>query len=223
MSLTSFNADRYGVTYAWGGINSAYNQFGAVGHTGFDCGAWYQPIYAEFPGTVVGNLWGNGYGNYVKIKDVDGDVWLYCHLSDFSLSVGDEVMRGQQVGISGASGYVTGPHCHIECFPAWGGNPDYYGTVDPIWYLSLETRFIPEYGHVDPPPVEPLPEPVEPTHPVPTPPVTPDPPVIIPEPLPEPLPPVEPPIDPPVEPPIIPEKPLWLRFLEWLLKLIKRS
>lgn len=158
MSLDSINARLYGVTYEWGDINEAYNQFGAVGHTGCDVGAVYQPIYAEFPGTVIACAWGNGYGNHVKIKDIDGDVWVFAHLSEFHCSVGDEVMRGQEIGLSGETGFVTGPHCHIECFPVWGGDQDYYGTVDPIAYLAAETRDIEEYGVVpetpDPPVIE---------------------------------------------------------------------
>lgn len=151
MGLSSLNADRYGISYAWGGINAAYKPYGAIGHPGVDFPANYQPIYAEFPGTVVGRLWGDGYGWHIKVKDIDGDTWLYAHLSEFKVAVGQQVKRGQVIATSGATGFVTGPHCHLEVFPQWGGFRDYYGTVDPIKYLAEETRLIETVGQVSTP------------------------------------------------------------------------
>lgn len=143
MGLSSINADTYGVTQGWGGIDQSYNQFGAKGHPGLDVGANFQPIYNEFPGTISNVVYGHpGYGNYVQVTDIDGDRWLYAHLSEAKCAVGQYVKRGEVIAISGNSGFTTGPHCHIECFPSWGGSPDYYGTTDPLSYLSKETRDI---------------------------------------------------------------------------------
>lgn len=38
----------------------------------------------------------------------------YDHLSRIDMSVGQTVTAGQQVGLTGATGLVTGPHLHWE-------------------------------------------------------------------------------------------------------------
>lgn len=143
MALDSVNARKYGITYRWGVLNAAYNKVGAIGHPGVDLGAKYAPVYAEFPGTVTDTITGHaGYGNYIRISDIDGDRWLYAHLSAFAVSKGQTVKRGQVIGTSGNTGMSTGPHLHLEVFPRSGGDSRYYGTVDPIAYLAKETRNI---------------------------------------------------------------------------------
>lgn len=143
MALDSVNARKYGITYRWGVLNAAYNKVGAIGHPGVDLGAKYAPVYAEFPGTVTDTITGHaGYGNYIRISDIDGDRWLYAHLSAFAVSKGQTVKRGQVIGTSGNTGMSTGPHLHLEVFPKSGGDSRYYGTVDPIAYLAKETRNI---------------------------------------------------------------------------------
>lgn len=132
----SVNADKYGISYGWGGVDDAYRPYGSIGHPGVDIAVNYQEVFAEWSGTIQGCYWGDGYGNHIVMIDIDGDKWIYAHLDSFNVSPGQYVRRGDVIGISGATGFVTGPHCHIEVFPTWGGNPDYYGTVDPIWYLS---------------------------------------------------------------------------------------
>lgn len=55
-----------------------------------------------------------GYGNYVKINHGDGTETLYAHLTSLSVSAGQHVSQGQEIGKSGSTGYSTGPHLHFE-------------------------------------------------------------------------------------------------------------
>ena len=51
-------------------------------------------------------------GNAVYIDHGYGLYTTYLHLSKIDVKVGDMVERGQQVGLAGATGRVTGPHLH---------------------------------------------------------------------------------------------------------------
>jgi murein DD-endopeptidase MepM/ murein hydrolase activator NlpD len=55
-----------------------------------------------------------GYGNMVMIKHDDGSQALYAHLSQFVAKVGDRVDKDSVVGLSGNSGWSTGPHLHLQ-------------------------------------------------------------------------------------------------------------
>ncbi len=58
--------------------------------------------------------WNNGFGNYCVIDHGDGKMTLYAHSDNIQVSVGQIVQKGQQIGIIGGTGNVTGPHLHFE-------------------------------------------------------------------------------------------------------------
>jgi hypothetical protein len=83
------------------------------------------PIHAAGPGTVVaveedcrpGDRWCSGRrGNYVQIAHPAGRHSRYLHLrpGGASVTVGQQVARGQVIGYSGNTGDSTGPHLHYD-------------------------------------------------------------------------------------------------------------
>jgi murein DD-endopeptidase MepM/ murein hydrolase activator NlpD len=55
---------------------------------------------------------------------------LYAHLSRIDVKVGDIISNGEQLGLSGATGRVTGPHLH------WGMRVQ-GARVDPFTLVNL--------------------------------------------------------------------------------------
>lgn len=57
---------------------------------------------------------GGGYGNYITIKHSSGVYSRYAHLNSVSVSVGQKVNAGSQIGTIGTSGRVGAAHLHFE-------------------------------------------------------------------------------------------------------------
>lgn len=86
-------------------------------HTGIDLDSRSgTAILASASGRVVSvsRGWGGGYGNHIIIDHGSGFTTLYGHLSSFSVSSGQLVNQGQQIGIMGSTGWSTGVHLHFE-------------------------------------------------------------------------------------------------------------
>lgn len=114
--------------------------YGYKGHTGADfaCSSG-TPILAVKAGTVVistalrrsdGSY--RSYGEYVAIDHHDGTITFYAHMLSGSRTVsqGDVVVQGQQIGQVGSTGNSTGPHLHFEVRVGASATP-----VNPSQYL----------------------------------------------------------------------------------------
>ena len=73
-----------------------------------------NPVKATADGVVI--LVGDHYyaGNSVYIDHGNGVVSMYFHLAEPTVKQGDQVTRGQAIGLSGMSGRATGPHLHFS-------------------------------------------------------------------------------------------------------------
>ncbi|MFE6815001.1 peptidoglycan DD-metalloendopeptidase family protein [Streptomyces sp. NPDC057677] len=116
-----------------GGMSTPYRAAGSMWSSGYHTGVDFMAstgtkIVAVGPGTVYSAGDGGAYGNQVVIQHADGTFSQYAHLSSISVSAGQTVSGGEQIGLSGATGNVTGPHLHFEIRTG----PDYGSDVDPI-------------------------------------------------------------------------------------------
>ncbi|SOB80073.1 M23 family metallopeptidase [Streptomyces sp. 1331.2] len=117
-------------------LGEAYGVAGSMWASGHHTGQDFvastgTPLRAVANGVVVKAGNGGAYGNEVEIKLADGKYAQYAHLSSIGVSIGQTVTVGQQIGLSGATGNVTGPHLHFEIRTG----PEYGSDIDPVAYL----------------------------------------------------------------------------------------
>lgn len=74
------------------------------------------PILAAAPGIVVESKYDQDDGNRISIKHPDGNLTIYCHLETRTAQYGEEVSRGDKIGMSGNTGRLVGlnPHLHFQ-------------------------------------------------------------------------------------------------------------
>jgi len=85
-------------------------------HKGIDIAApTGTKVYAAGSGKVLKiTSSDDGYGNCIVIEHGYGFVSRYAHLSSFKIKEGDEVKKGDLIGLVGSTGRSTGPHLHYE-------------------------------------------------------------------------------------------------------------
>ncbi len=100
----------------WGTITSLFNErrYGHW-HKGLDIGNNNgTPINASASGVVIFSGWHGSYGRKIVIYHGFGYSTVYAHLYRLSVSVGDEVEKGEIIGTMGSTGRSSGPHLHYE-------------------------------------------------------------------------------------------------------------
>lgn len=85
------------------------------------------PIQATGAGVVEKAEFSSSFGNHVIIDHGFGYKTLYAHMQSISVKRGDEVVRGETIGVVGSTGRSTAPHCHYEVH--YKGKP-----VNPVHY-----------------------------------------------------------------------------------------
>lgn len=118
------------VTSGFGVRRIPYSSSGYQFHTGVDIiGSHGSSVWAAAPGEVAFASYRGSFGNLVIIDHGYGYETHYAHLSEFAVSVGEAVEKGQTIGYMGATGRTTGTHLHFEVHH--NGSP-----VNPSNYLK---------------------------------------------------------------------------------------
>ncbi len=115
------------ITQQFGKTSDSGRLYASGTHNGIDIGVSVGTrLYATQSGVVKGA--GNtdqytgcySYGRWVLIEHDNGLSTLYAHMSSQSVSVGQRVATGDVIGLSGNTGYSTGPHLHFTLFASKG-------------------------------------------------------------------------------------------------------
>lgn len=112
---------KFGASSATNG--SGQRLYASGTHNGTDFRASVgTPVKAMLGGIVMGTgntdltCPGASFGKWVLIDHQNGLASISAHLSLVSVSAGDTVATGQRVGLSGSTGWSTGPHLHISVY-----------------------------------------------------------------------------------------------------------
>ncbi len=142
-SSSSSNASYSGSVSGW--VNPAPGKFITSGfgwrpsigdfHQGVDLSCSYEPVYCMADGTVTTAGWFGTGGIAVTVDHGGGLVTWYLHNSQVLVSVGQRVSAGQQISVSGNTGFSTGAHLHFQINT--GCSNGVSGTaVNPTAYFS---------------------------------------------------------------------------------------
>lgn len=97
------------------------------GHNGVDIAAPIgTPVKAALSGVIldtgntdaINGCW--SFGKWVMIEHGNGINTMYAHLSEIDVTPGQKVTTGQTLGLSGMTGYATGPHLHFGVYATEG-------------------------------------------------------------------------------------------------------
>lgn len=124
-----------------------YAQFGYRAHVGLDYALVVgTPLFAIDDGHIEHAGWDEtGFGNMIKLVTHWGEA-IYGHLSQVDVHVGQSVAKGQEIGLSGDTGFSGGPHLHLQCrFNPWHYDNGFGGCSDFWPYLPAGSLVIPHY------------------------------------------------------------------------------
>ncbi len=117
---------------AHGQISGYFGELRSGGHIhkGLDIATYLGAnVYAAASGKVIYAGWQSGYGNTIMIHHGSGITTLYGHLEKILARYGQNVDKGDPIGLVGSTGKSTGPHLHYEI--RINGE-----RVDPMGYLG---------------------------------------------------------------------------------------
>lgn len=148
------------ITQHFGDNPEVYGQFDLSGHNGIDFGMPSETeVVAATDATVivVSDQGASGYGKYIRLRTSDNYELTYGHLHRATVTVGQQVQRGDIIAYSDNTGFSTGPHLHFgvrQFVPGTStiANYDngYKGGIDPQPFFQTETSPLPSPLQPDP-------------------------------------------------------------------------
>lgn len=102
------------VTSPFGMREDPFNPGKKQMHYGIDVAAPSgTPVLTVNDGIVAYTGQAGTWGNAIVVQHSEDEISFYSHLQDIEVSSGQQVKRGQQIGLSGSTGSSTGPHLHF--------------------------------------------------------------------------------------------------------------
>lgn len=128
--VLSWPLDKITITQQFGGTQFAKTNpsvYGRPFHNGVDFGV---PTGTQVKSVLSGTVQATGntdafpgcvsWGKWVLVKHNNGLTSLYAHLSSILVDPGETVDTGGLLGLSGNTGYSTGPHLHLTLYASQG-------------------------------------------------------------------------------------------------------
>jgi murein DD-endopeptidase MepM/ murein hydrolase activator NlpD len=143
-SIIPVETDNYWFSSGFGWRRSPFTGLKEF-HNGLDiCGRQGTPIIAPANGRVA-KVGRNVYlGKYIRIDHGNGITTTYAHLHNYGVSQGQDVQRGEVIGLMGNTGRSTGTHVHylVEVDKS---------VVDPVRYIlnAKEKRLLAHSGRAE--------------------------------------------------------------------------
>ena len=148
-----FGEDKSGPACNWDPKYSCditfYQALGLGAHNGIDipCNDG-EPIIASHDGVVVETSSDEKAGLGVVLWDKNQLIkTVYWHMKSFPVKVGEEVKRGQIIGLADNTGYSSGTHLHFmlkqtnQNGSTINGDNSYFGAIDPwphlVWFKNM--------------------------------------------------------------------------------------
>lgn len=89
----------------------------SVLHNGLDIGVpMGTPVRAAMEGRVEQTGYSAIMGKFIIMRHASGWRTLYAHMSSVTAQAGQYIQRGGRIGLSGNTGYSTGPHLHFTVY-----------------------------------------------------------------------------------------------------------
>ncbi|WP_114941277.1 M23 family metallopeptidase [Mucilaginibacter endophyticus] len=82
-------------------------------HAGIDLRAHQDTVFAVLPGRITFAGYDAVTGEHIRLASGDFN-FLYGHLSEVFVQVGDSVAACRPLGLTGSSGHATGEHLHFS-------------------------------------------------------------------------------------------------------------
>lgn len=147
--MRSLFKSKHKITQQFGVNEAYYKQFGLSGHEGLDLiptGSVWDVLCLE-DGVVVRDIddvsLGKNYGKNVTIwHPTVKKATQYCHLASNSVKMGQRLVKGETLGVMGATGNTTGAHVHLNLFDVddngirLGRDNGFFGGINPLPFLE---------------------------------------------------------------------------------------
>lgn len=136
--------DKVFVTQGFGLNPNVYRKFGLAGHGGIDLRTRFidsplahRYVTAAQTGEIEDVRWDiNGYGVHVRQRLPDGSLLIYAHLTKPYVQKGQVVNARYRIGLTGNTGFSSGPHLHFEFRAApIDANNGFAGAVNPLPFM----------------------------------------------------------------------------------------